>query len=87
MGPQALLPIRRKVYRGFLSALNIHRLGWIRTRDLWVQWQAHYTTKATCSSHTKQNIKYCSFRNTNNVSDQFYFHMTFTLLSSNQRRK
>jgi hypothetical protein len=41
MGPPALLPIRRKVCWGFLSALKIHRLGRVWTRDPWVQWQAH----------------------------------------------
>jgi hypothetical protein len=30
-------------------ALKIHRLGWVRTRELWVQWKHtnHYTTEAT----------------------------------------
>jgi hypothetical protein len=34
------------VLRTFI-ALKIHRIGRVRTRNLWVQWQAHYTTKAT----------------------------------------
>jgi hypothetical protein len=53
MGPPALLPIQRKVCCGFLSPLQIHRLGGVWTRNLWVQWQAHYhyTTKATLFSH------------------------------------
>jgi hypothetical protein len=41
MGPPALLPIRRKACCGLLSPLKMHRLGWIWTRDPWVQWQAH----------------------------------------------
>jgi hypothetical protein len=41
MGPPALLPIRRKVCCGFLSPLEIHRIGRARTRNLWVQWQAY----------------------------------------------
>jgi hypothetical protein len=40
MGPPALLLVRRKVCCGFLSPLQIH-LGWVWTRDPWVQWQAH----------------------------------------------
>jgi hypothetical protein len=36
-------PSERKACCGFLSPLNIHRLGRVRTRHLWV----HYTTKAT----------------------------------------
>jgi hypothetical protein len=40
-GPPALLPIRRKVCRVFVSPLKIHRLGRDRIRDLWVKWQAH----------------------------------------------
>jgi hypothetical protein len=42
MGLPALLPIRRKVYCGFLSPLKIHRLSRVWTRDPWVQWQAHW---------------------------------------------
>jgi hypothetical protein len=45
MGPPALLPIRRNVCCGYLSPLEIHRLDRVRTRNLWVQWQAHYLTK------------------------------------------
>jgi hypothetical protein len=41
MGPPALFPVRRKVCCGFLSPLKIHRLGRARTRNVWVQWQAH----------------------------------------------
>jgi hypothetical protein len=37
----ALLPIWRKVCCGFLSPLEIHRLGQARTHNLRVQWQAH----------------------------------------------
>jgi hypothetical protein len=36
-----LLPIRRKVWCGFLLPLKILRLGRFRTRNLWVQWQVH----------------------------------------------
>jgi len=42
MGPTALLPLRRKVCCGFLSPLKIHRLGWVWTREPWVQWQASH---------------------------------------------
>jgi hypothetical protein len=35
MGPSGLLPIRRKVYCGFLSPVEIHRLSRVRTRNLW----------------------------------------------------
>jgi hypothetical protein len=38
----ALLPLLRKVCCGFLSPLKIHCLGWVRIRNLWFQWQAHY---------------------------------------------
>jgi hypothetical protein len=41
MGPPALLPIRRKLYCGFLSPLKINRLGRVWIREPWVQWQAH----------------------------------------------
>jgi hypothetical protein len=34
-------PSERKVCCGFLSPLKIHRLRRVRTRNLWVQWQAH----------------------------------------------
>jgi hypothetical protein len=37
----ALFPVRRKVCCGLSSPLKIHRLGRVRTRNLWVQWQAH----------------------------------------------
>jgi hypothetical protein len=41
-------PSERKVCCWFLSPLKIHRLGRVRTRNLWVQWHTnHYTTKAT----------------------------------------
>jgi hypothetical protein len=40
-GTFGLLPIWKKVCCGFLSPLKIHRLGLVRTRDLWIQWQAH----------------------------------------------
>jgi hypothetical protein len=41
VGPPALLPIRRKLWYGFLSPLKIDRFGRVRTRNLWDQWQAH----------------------------------------------
>jgi hypothetical protein len=41
MGLPALLPIRRKVCCGLFSPLKFHCLGWVWTRDPWVQWQAH----------------------------------------------
>jgi hypothetical protein len=41
IGSPALLPIPRKVCCGFLSLLKIHRLGRVRTRNFWVQLQAH----------------------------------------------
>jgi hypothetical protein len=41
MGPPALLPIREEGVLRIFIALKIHRLGRVRTRDLWVQWQAH----------------------------------------------
>jgi hypothetical protein len=34
-------PSERKVCCGFLSPLKFHRIGRVRTRNLWVQWQAH----------------------------------------------
>jgi hypothetical protein len=41
MGPPALLLIRKKdVLRMFVS-IKFHRLGRVRPRKLWVQWQAH----------------------------------------------
>jgi hypothetical protein len=49
MRPPALLPIRRKVCCGFLSSLKIHRIGRLRTRDLWVQW---HHVKDLCISDT-----------------------------------
>jgi hypothetical protein len=52
MGPAALLPIRRKVFCGFLSPLKVHRLARVPTRDLWSSGKHtnQYNTKATTSS-------------------------------------
>jgi hypothetical protein len=41
VGPPALLSVRRKVCCGFLSPLKFHHLGRARTRNLWIQLQAH----------------------------------------------
>jgi hypothetical protein len=41
MGPPALLPIRKEGVLRIFSPLKIHRLGRVRTRNLWVQYQAH----------------------------------------------
>jgi hypothetical protein len=40
-GFRLYFPFERKVCCGFVSPLKIHRLGWVQTHDLWVQWQAH----------------------------------------------
>jgi hypothetical protein len=41
MGLSALLPIRQEGELRIFIALVIHRLGRVRTRNVWVQWQAH----------------------------------------------
>jgi hypothetical protein len=48
MGPNGLLHLRRKAYRGFLSSLNIHRLGRVSTSEHWVNGKDanHYATEA-----------------------------------------
>jgi hypothetical protein len=39
--PTALIPHRRKSCYGYLSTLKFIVLGWVWTREPWVQWQAH----------------------------------------------
>jgi hypothetical protein len=39
MGSTALLLLRRMACYGFLSPLEIHRLGRVLSREPWVQWQ------------------------------------------------
>jgi hypothetical protein len=41
MGHPALLSIRKKSVLRILIAIKIHRLGRVRTCNLWVQWKAH----------------------------------------------
>jgi hypothetical protein len=41
MGPSRFFPIREEGVLRIFIALKIHLFGRVRTRKIWVQWQAH----------------------------------------------